>query len=1046
MSNQRILELNEKLKILNTSKDIEDALNVAITIASWFGTYTKKSVFPSDQRKEATKNWFFNAIGRSDLPATYALELENQIPIDFKLFWVKKSSKQIISGVTRFTSNFEDETFFKDLNIGIDFIVPPETDRVIIALSKGYIIRTLEIGNKITVTQEEILHKWLQEFDYSNKAYVHGILWESFSLKPLNDKFYDGISQFFQELVQHNESKKVLFADATHFTNRLIGRILFCWFLRKKNIIAEDEFEYFDTRKYETSDKYYLEKLRGLFFDVLNTPLNLRKHDKKTPYLNGGLFEEKRIDKINEISFPDSYFQRLYAFLGEYNFTTDESTSSFQQIAVDPEMLGKIFEKLLAKEVRKEKGAFYTPREIVDYMCKQSLKLHLETKLTEQGISESDISKINEALFEKTDSDIALYEKNAQYDIIQSEKLGKRNEIIKSLQDLKVLDPACGSGAFPMGMLQLIISCYERIKAPEAKDLAELKKNVIANNLYGVDIEPMAVEITRLRAWLSIIVDEMDSSKIEPLPNLDFKFVCANSLIPLKEESNLFDNENLAIKLQMIRTKYFKASAKEEKEKIKSEFNYLTKNGQFGAFSSEREKQLQSYKPFDSDNICDFFDPKFMFGVNEGFDVVIGNPPYVQLQKLVGSEVYSKIGLNTYSRSSDLYCLFYEKGVLLLKNGGKLCYITSNSWLQTKYGERLRNYFELNTNPVQLINFANCQIFDTAIVESNILILIKESFKGKLKACNLGGDEIFLDSIEKNCNSQNIIIEKLDSKGWNIGDSDIINLKQKIEIQSLPLSKQNIVILSGIKTGLNKAFIIGEKIKDQLIKADNRNSEIIRPILRGKDIQKYYFHLANYWVIYTHNGSKVKKIKPVNVERDYPVIYEYLKSFKSELENRPSKGDTWGNLPANYTNLFESPKLIWGELSDIAKFAYDSTGTYIEATAFLLTGDNIKYLLAILNSTLGQWYFERITTTSGMGTNRWKKYKIQQFPIKIATVDRKKEFEIKVDEILAITQREDYIQNDAKKIQVKELEKEIDKMVYKLYDLTDEEIKVVENR
>lgn len=351
-------------------------------------------------QKPVNNTWTHKAPKYSDRKAYYQLASKNQRNIDFKLFWAKKTNRRTISNlVHRVTSNYEDdELLYADENLGIDFIVPDKADRLIIALSSNYKIRTLELHKALTNTQKQIFEKWYNSPEDTNKKTLHQILWDSFDIHPLNKEFYRNIAELFTREVQHLVTNKILDEyTAKQFTTRLIGRIIFCWFLRKKNIIAE-EFNYFEAKSL-TATEFYHKKLEVLFFDVLNTPQNERNNlDRKTPFLNGGLFEPRKHDYYREkkISFPDDYFiDFFYDFLDKYNFTTDESSSDFQQVAIDPEMLGRIFENLLAEQsnetgeqARKAKGAFYTPREIVDYMCRESLRLYLAEKLGEDNRKE----------------------------------------------------------------------------------------------------------------------------------------------------------------------------------------------------------------------------------------------------------------------------------------------------------------------------------------------------------------------------------------------------------------------------------------------------------------------------------------------------------------------------------------------------------------------------------------------------------------------------------------------------------------------------------
>ena len=590
-----------------------------------------------NQKISANANWFYEDSVMVDRRATYKIHAQNKLGLDFKLYGLTKPSKRTISWIQALTPNFEDEPFNSKYNIGIDFVVPKSADKVIIVLSNSYVIRTLELKGTLTVTFQEILSKWAGISDFSNKKEVHSILWESFDLQPLNKKFYEGISERFITLRQYLTKENIL--DDKHaslFANRLLGRVIFCWFLDKKGIINPEK-KYFDSKSSDDGTIYYKTKLERLFFGVLNTPINEREYkDDLTPFLNGGLFEPRTNDlyKDSRLSFPKNYFDDLFEFLLGYNFTTDESTSQFQQVAIDPEMLGRIFENLLAEmteedggQARKAKGAFYTPREIVEYMCRESLKEYLKTKLPEDEHRDHRL----EQLIDRPDKEFQDQDHNWRRDWKPY-----KDSIIDALDELKVLDPACGSGAFPIGMLQLLVKVYERLEA--RFDPYKTKLQIIEKNIYGVDIEPMAVEIARLRTWLSIIVDEeADSKKIKPLPNLEFKFVCANSLIDLdkSESSATGEDPRLAKKLQDLRGKYFNTESVVKKKRLRSEYNKTIEEGVGGGIfgSSQKVSQLATYRPFDNESSANFFNPEFMFGTNR-FDITIGNPPWEKFKPL----------------------------------------------------------------------------------------------------------------------------------------------------------------------------------------------------------------------------------------------------------------------------------------------------------------------------------------------------------------------------------------------------------------------------
>jgi hypothetical protein len=367
-----------------------------------------------------------------------------------------------------------------------------------------------------------------------------------------------------------------------------------------------------------------------------------------------------------------------------------------------------------------------------------------------------------------------------------------------------------------------------------------------------------------------------------------------------------------------------------------------------------------------------------------GFDVIIGNPPYIQLQKMgKDADILQGSGFETFERTGDIYCLFYEKGFDLLKNDrGILSYITSNSWMKTKYGEALRKYFINYTNPIELLNFEDTLIFPSATVEVNILISKKAKNKGVLEVVVF--DKTFNTSVsiydfyQKN----SYTITHFDDNGWVISDKESMNLKSEIEKNTKPLSEFNIQMFIGLLIGLNEAFIVDAETKDEFIKIDPKNRDILKPLLRGRDVQKFAYNFENNWLIFAHNGVKKLNIERINVIDDYPIIFNHLKNYEEKLIIRHNQGDHWTNMRnCAYLKEFEKPKIIWGEISDKPKFCFDDKGIYMNDRCSFMVGENLKFILVLLNSKLIEWYFNLISTSSGMGTNMWKHYKIKLLPI-----------------------------------------------------------------
>src|SRR5690606_14832964 len=311
-----------------------------------------------------------------------------------------------------------------------------------------------------------------------------------------------------------------------------------------------------------------------------------------------------------------------------------------------------------------------------------------------------------------------------------------------------------------------------------------------------------------------------------------------------------------------------------------------------------------------------------------GFDVMIGNPPYIQLAKMKDViDVYQGAGFETFARTGDIYCLFYEKGIdLLKKNEGVLSYITSNSWMKTKYGESLRKFFVEKTNPIKLLNFEDTQIFPSATVEVNILISKKQPNTKETESVALLQDSVN-KSIHNYFEENKIVLDSLNNSEWIILSKSDFEIKRKIEGNNKTIGDLDYNINIGINTGLNEAFIISEELRNEFIAQDEKNSEILVPILKGRNIKKYGYSFDNNFLINAHNGLKKQNLPPINIEEDYPIIYKYFLEHKDKLQARWDQGVKWYNLRnCAYLDDFEKEKIIWGELSDKAKFTYDNSG------------------------------------------------------------------------------------------------------------------------
>lgn len=590
----------------------------------------------------------------------------------------------------------------------------------------------------------------------------------AFSVEPINEEFYSGIKVSFDKIYKYVlkdfKDKNISGENkAKEFSLRFLGRALFCWFLREKSLIPK---EIFSAKIFDSLDKenYYSEVLEELFFNILNVKMEkrnikgkiIKKYEKQIPFLNGGLFTKKEDDKRVKI-IDNDIIKELFEFFEKYNFTVDESAPFDIEISIDPEMLGKILENLLAEinpeastSVKQNLGIFYTPREIVDYMVCESIKLYLQKKA-----NNIEIEKINN-----------IFNVNDEVEYSKEE----RDKILKAIHEMKILDPACGSGAFPMGILNRVFNIIDKldsnhefykelllknIKGQAREEFERLyqankfnyayKLDMLQRTIHGVDIQPIAIEISRLRAFLSLIVDEEKNDKednlgIKALPNLEFNFISANSLISLDRKSNLQkgfeDNatEGFIVSMRNIAEKYFIADSLEKKERAKRDFDNLQSRitNHNGFLSEENKDRFLSWNPFENKS-TDFFDSEIQFG-RASFDIVIGNPPYGAKMSDLDKKYFKENYKYANQGSMDTYKIFIEKGFNLLNKDGNLNYIVPMSITTGKSNMGLYKMILENCEFVKVSSYSNrpSKIFYNADQRVSIINFMRTNSKTKI--------------------------------------------------------------------------------------------------------------------------------------------------------------------------------------------------------------------------------------------------------------------------------------------------------------------------
>lgn len=908
-----------------------------------------------------------------------------------------------------------------------------------------------------------------------------------FSLEVVNNEFYREIAKLYDELVGTEKiSRKLKYpsnGDESHeFAVRLIGRIIFCWFLREKMSKAGISLVPNNILSREASNEsgYYHSVLAPLFFEVLNKPVSKRTHKftigayADIPYLNGGLFNDDNIDhyKFNKslelsvpglVDIPNSWFHELFDLLERFNFTVDENTSYDTDLSIDPEMLGRVFENLLARinpdtgeTVRKSTGSFYTPREIVDYMVDASITeyLHSKTKIDRTRLD----ALVSYDLFD----DIG-------YELSNDEKV----LVLRSLSTLTVLDPACGSGAFPIGMLQKIVFIISQLDPKAewwlAKQLEgaspELRREfanrsvdyvrklgIIRQTIFGVDIQPIATEISRLRCFLTLIVDEavddnQENRGIRPLPNLEFKFITANTLIKppqanSKGNISLFDDfgSRLSDKVK----EYFSAQGEEKISllhgirdlidlKVDENTRYVLNNA--GIFKDDRFvdefnkrnfkinslllKEANTWKSYNNvfkHKPVDFFGIEYFFPMaKDGFDIVIGNPPYVKKEHLKESQVeeleanyIETIADKQKKWSDDLYVHFIFRAFDLARKNGIVCYITNDSFVGFKSKSRVRQL--LMAKGLRQLVKCPSETFNATIYTA---VFLAENSSRVTQSYMAGYFEYPSYELRKTGVIDKNYIDSLPDKRLALTINPIIASLSKLNTAGECLY----FIDGGIDSGnvRNKIFF-KDRVKDGLSR-----------LLQGRQIQRW----AIWW---DSPKAKYKYCDPQYVSRPELGIGR---------GGKPSKATEYWNFRGDPNNHHKPERLLVRQTEDNVVAAYQSEKEdgqfYTDNTLFtILLKDNVislKYAACLLNSKLLNYYYKQLSLEEGKALAQVKIGLLEQLPFVVAP-DQKVFVEI-ADRIIEKKRADP----DA---DVLKLESQIDHLVYKLYDLTPDEIEIIE--
>ena len=800
------------------------------------------------------------------------------------------------------------------------------------------------------------------------------------------------------------------------YTQRLFNRLMFLRFIEKKKWLTYNgDHDYlralFNAAK-ETDENFLNKRLYWAFFAGLGAAGDLPDHFAeieerrgKVPFLNGGLFEMQEYDQSGAVHIPNAEFAEILNLFERYNFTVTESTPLDIEVAVDPEMLGQVFEELVTG--RHDTGSYYTPRPVVSFMCRESLKICLCNKTEETQeclrtfIDDGDATEIRDP-----------------------------EKVLQVLQTLRVCDPACGSGAYLLGMMGELLRLRDALfqsKKVDSKTTYQRKLDIIQKNLYGVDKDKFAVNIAMLRLWLSLAVD-YEGDIPEPLPNLDYKVAIGDSLTgpaPEPAEGKLWDN--LIQQIQEHTAKYQTTHTNLGKQRLREAI-------------AELKKSLQGWSENEDEFVWQVeFSEVFQDG---GFDIIIGNPPYVR-QELIRTikPILERQFPEVFTGTADLYVYFYKRGTELLRAGGILTYISSNKFLRAKYGRKLREFFTDKMSLQKLLDFGSVPVFGASVDTCILLVentipreedFLAATFRNKADIPRLS--EVFQEraSSMHTCD--------LSPEGWTLTSPEVLRLLEKLENIGTPLGEYvGGGFYRGVTTGCNDAFIIGESVRQQLIAEDVRSSELIKPTLRGRDLKKWKTECTDHYLIFTRRGIDVEQ---------YPAIKRHLNQYRVDLEPKKSREQKRGRKMGNYKwyevqditayhEEFEEPKIIYPETAKSLYACYDTAKVFgLKTTYFISTSD--FSLLAILNSRLFDWYarhkFYSLNDPWAGGRLLFKKESMKDVPIATRTAAQKAKLSRLVERILVNPEDDE----------VRRLQKEIDAQVYQLYGLKDKEITLIE--
>lgn len=942
---------------------------------------------------------------------------------------------------------------------------------------------------------------------------------QAFSIENVTDEFFNKYKELFLQLTEsldevkkNDDDVRLEFDDkkieSSDFAKKLMGQLVFIYFLQKKGWLGVKEYEQWGSgpkdflrRIYSDSinkhENFFNDVLEPLFYEGFSKKVlddHFSQFGYKVPFLNGGLFEPiNNYDWINtDVILDNNIFKDILDTFDQFNFTIKEDEPLEKEVAVDPEMLGKVFENLLEIIDRQSKGAFYTPRHIVHFMCQESLISYLSTNsivpeddlrifITKGDLAVNSIIRANE---EKKKYNGKQYTKIQLPDSIKENS----NTLENLLQKVKVIDPAVGSGAFPVGMMNEIVKARYILRLlnmvdDNEIDLYKLKKETIENSLYGVDLELSATDITKLRFWLSLIVDEENSSVINPLPNLDNQIMCGNSLVDNYKDIRLFDDtfivkgaqqrfgataaERIFKELEVIKKAYFEESDPDVKLELKQKIKeskwdfietYLNDLGKNDLLEEIKQYEYAEVKPF---FIWELEFSEVFKGKNPGFDIAIGNPPYVKEAR--NKNAFDGVRNSPYYQGKmDLWYLFGCKALDLVKDNGSVSFIATNNWITSFGASKFRNKVNDEAKFKYFIDFGNYKAFDTASIQTMIYLMTKDStdmdyhFKySKLLVDNITDDNLksflYSDNVNELWNKFDACFNRKMNKDnyFSFMNSDIHDIISKIQSNPSVTYLTNKELSQGIvapqedltarnakkldnKYNAGKGiFVLSNEELSQLNLNDDE-LKLIKPFYTTEELKRFYSLNNNKkWIIYTKSDID-------NYISNYPNIKSHLDNFSSinTSSNKP-----YGLHRARKEEIFTNEKIIIARKCEVPTFSYANFDAYVSQTFMIINSKrfNLKFLTGLLNSKLIQFWLKYKGKMQG-NNYQLDKEPLQKIPI-ITNVDESIENKVIniVDNILNAYE----INMDNPNID--SFEEEINNIMYQLYGLDEEEIILVEN-